>query len=76
MLELGKRDSRPSLLALTCWFAARELLLLEVEIRWPGHIFYLFNYVSQQNFSKGNKRQSLAIGVVRNMLIILAALKI
>lgn len=33
----------------TCCFAPREFVALEVEIRWPGHIFYLFNYVSQQN---------------------------
>lgn len=36
-------------LQLTPWFAARELVLMEVEVRRPGHIFYLFNYVSQQN---------------------------
>lgn len=49
VLEPGKRAALLSCLQLTCWLAARKLVLMEVEICWPGHIFYLFNYVSQQN---------------------------
>lgn len=50
MRELGKRDSSPACPARNSPVALLpEFVALEVEIRWPGHIFYLFNYVSQQN---------------------------
>lgn len=41
-----KRDSCPPLLVTHLLFTARELVVLGVESGWPGHIFYLFNYVS------------------------------
>lgn len=33
----------------------RELVLRGVEIHRPGHIFYLFNYVAQQNLIVNKK---------------------